>query len=287
MNPDSADQTNDFDEILNNKIHYFLFLKRLYELQIDLLKSCEGRTIKNDLIYQQMLFASLDGLFVRLHNFQDELILFLNILKSTYANHFKRSNRNGLSIDPKSVMNFDDKPDPLGQKLGAKNLTQYLQQLFDEKYDQVFPGVRARGKGQPNHSDFDLLSDALRNALKPICDHRDTVVAHWDDNQKPATLRDLKTAMSHIEELLKNLYYISKLGNYSFELGGFAANIKQSTKELAILILGEYRTRRANIHEMDTIYMMGFDVWTEGQDGEAYLNDCRSSPKYARGTGMC
>jgi predicted N-acetyltransferase YhbS len=34
---------------------------------------------------------------------------------------------------------------------------------------------------------------------------------------------------------------------------------------------------------MNTIFMMGFDAWSEGKDEERYLAACRASPKYRRG----
>jgi predicted N-acetyltransferase YhbS len=35
---------------------------------------------------------------------------------------------------------------------------------------------------------------------------------------------------------------------------------------------------------MDSIYMMGFDVWRETLDSESYLRTCRESTKYRRGS---
>lgn len=35
---------------------------------------------------------------------------------------------------------------------------------------------------------------------------------------------------------------------------------------------------------MDSIYIMGFDVWGDGASELTYLEGCRASPKYARGT---
>jgi hypothetical protein len=32
--------------------------------------------------------------------------------------------------------------------------------------------------------------------------------------------------------------------------------------------------------ELDTVYRMGFDVWADGKDEGAYLEECRGSPKY-------
>lgn len=36
--------------------------------------------------------------------------------------------------------------------------------------------------------------------------------------------------------------------------------------------------------EMESVYMMGFDVWSDGGSRENYLSGCRESPKYKRGT---
>jgi predicted N-acetyltransferase YhbS len=41
--------------------------------------------------------------------------------------------------------------------------------------------------------------------------------------------------------------------------------------------------RLAEIHEMDFVYMMGYDVWSEGLSEQAYLDECRASDKYQMG----
>jgi len=42
--------------------------------------------------------------------------------------------------------------------------------------------------------------------------------------------------------------------------------------------------RRPNDNEMESVYMMGFDVWADGTSREDYLCGCRESPKYKQGT---
>ena len=41
--------------------------------------------------------------------------------------------------------------------------------------------------------------------------------------------------------------------------------------------------RKANPAEMDQIFLMGIDVWSDGASENDYLNGCRSSAKYKRG----
>jgi predicted N-acetyltransferase YhbS len=41
--------------------------------------------------------------------------------------------------------------------------------------------------------------------------------------------------------------------------------------------------RLAEIHEMDFVYMMGYDVWSEGLSAQSYLDECRASDKYKMG----
>ncbi len=43
------------------------------------------------------------------------------------------------------------------------------------------------------------------------------------------------------------------------------------------------KIKPASPMDMDDIYMMGFDVWGEGENKETYLEQCRTSPKYKRG----
>ncbi|MGR5152375.1 GNAT family N-acetyltransferase [Photobacterium swingsii] len=42
--------------------------------------------------------------------------------------------------------------------------------------------------------------------------------------------------------------------------------------------------RKAEDHELDTIYGMGFDIWGDGLSLDAYLMGCRDSDKYLAGT---
>ena len=41
--------------------------------------------------------------------------------------------------------------------------------------------------------------------------------------------------------------------------------------------------RRAQKTELENIFLMGFDVWSDGASISKYLEDCHSSQKYARG----
>jgi predicted N-acetyltransferase YhbS len=41
--------------------------------------------------------------------------------------------------------------------------------------------------------------------------------------------------------------------------------------------------RKAKQDELDSIFLMGFDVWADGQNQPTYLEGCRSSKKYASG----
>lgn len=41
--------------------------------------------------------------------------------------------------------------------------------------------------------------------------------------------------------------------------------------------------RRAELEEYDQIYLMGSDVWSEGESLESYLEGCRDSDKYRMG----
>jgi len=41
--------------------------------------------------------------------------------------------------------------------------------------------------------------------------------------------------------------------------------------------------RKVSHHELDTIYLMGFDVWGEGLSRDEYLAGCQSSKKYQSG----
>ena len=45
--------------------------------------------------------------------------------------------------------------------------------------------------------------------------------------------------------------------------------------------------RTARAMDMDSIYMMGFDVWGVESSEEQYLRECRSSPKYRLGEWHC
>ncbi|TFH88962.1 GNAT family N-acetyltransferase [Vibrio ouci] len=44
------------------------------------------------------------------------------------------------------------------------------------------------------------------------------------------------------------------------------------------------KLRKAEAHELDFIYLMGFDVWGDGLSSDEYLVGCRNSEKYLAGT---
>lgn len=50
------------------------------------------------------------------------------------------------------------------------------------------------------------------------------------------------------------------------------------------LVRGRTRPRKAKPGDMDTIYMMGIDVWADGTSRDEYMAACRTSEKYAKGT---
>ena len=41
--------------------------------------------------------------------------------------------------------------------------------------------------------------------------------------------------------------------------------------------------RKAAPKDLDSIYLMGIDVWSDGSTEQEYLSECRSSPKYKKG----
>ena len=45
--------------------------------------------------------------------------------------------------------------------------------------------------------------------------------------------------------------------------------------------------RPAIASDMNSIYLMGFDIWGAGLSEERYLNECRNSPKYRLGQWYC
>jgi hypothetical protein len=141
MHPSAINEKDAFSKLLDEKIYYFIDLKRLYQLQTTILNLCEGRPIKNDLVYEQVLFASLDGLIVRLHNFQESVVDFLNVLKNDHLDRFKRNNKRELAVNPADV--FTDDFSKRGVDFQAANIfTRELQSQFDRNYDRLFPGVK-------------------------------------------------------------------------------------------------------------------------------------------------
>ncbi len=183
----------DFDSLLYEQINYFMELKRLYRLQMGLFEACEDRLIKNDLIYQQMLFASIDGLFVRLDNFCERLQKVLNIFKCDHLDQFKRNKKRGLTVDPKQVVS-GGQDEQWAARAVSREFERASMRWFDETYDRLLPGVKERDEGRPNHADFNRVAQNLRDMFAPIKAHRDTVVAHWDEKQSPATVVELKKA---------------------------------------------------------------------------------------------
>lgn len=48
--------------------------------------------------------------------------------------------------------------------------------------------------------------------------------------------------------------------------------------------MNERLIRKATPEDLEQIYMMGSDVWSDGDSKKNYLQGCRSSSKYAKGT---
>ncbi len=53
---------------------------------------------------------------------------------------------------------------------------------------------------------------------------------------------------------------------------------------MSVFPAGESALTIAHGDNMDVIYMMGFDAWHDDLDKLSYLQACRESPKYKRGT---
>jgi len=49
----------------------------------------------------------------------------------------------------------------------------------------------------------------------------------------------------------------------------------------------KYIIRPARPTDMDSIYLMGIDVWGDDSSEERYLNECRTSTKYQKGQWYC
>lgn len=99
-----------------------------------------------------------------------------------------------------------------------------------------FPRVLERGDGKTNHSDVDDLRKRLRAAVQPIKEHRDTVVAHWDDDPRPATWEQLDVAVATVEETLKDLYFACTFGNLEWKIG-YSADPDIVAAQLADIML--------------------------------------------------
>ena len=86
---------------LSDEIHYYIGLKRHHALIMSTLRECGKKVIGNDLIYEQLVFASLDGLVVRLVNFTRRLHKLFDEVKAngTYLDSLKRKNWEGFKRD--------------------------------------------------------------------------------------------------------------------------------------------------------------------------------------------
>lgn len=217
---------------LTDHIYAFIELKRLYEFQTHCLKNCAGKAIKNDLLYFQVLFTSIDGLILRICNFVKETYKLCDQIRSNKPREFSHTQ---IKRHLKTIKIEDD-----------NWLFNISKENLEKTYAKRFPFVVSEARDFPAQKDFDNLKAELEKIIAPIKLHRDKVVAHKEKKAKPASTNDLKVALEYIQDLLGDLYFIHSFNSYSFDFGGIAADPIKSADEFCELIL-MYKYERKQI----------------------------------------
>lgn len=209
------------EQIVKN-IHSYIEIKRLFKCQRLVIDLCAGKEIKNELLYEQMLATSIDGLVLRLTNLCGSIFTLLNRINGSYANEFYPE---VIEIHVNHIAH-----DEVSYKKMAKD---YLEEIYKE----LFPLMKFENRARPNHNDFVFMRMKLEEFLRPVKSHRDTVVAHKDDKPKAATFQEVGELLNYIEKFLANLYMLHSHSSYMMDFGGMAADINQTAEELSELIL--------------------------------------------------
>jgi hypothetical protein len=210
------------DEQIRRNIHGYIEVKRLFKFQRMVLDHCAGKEIKNELLYEQLLATSVDGLVLRLTNLGQSIFTLLSRINGSHSNEFYPE-----VID--SHIN-EIAHDEIGYKKYAKS---YLENIYSE----LFPLMKFEKRTRPNQNDFLFMRMKLEEVLKPVKAHRDTVVAHKDDRPKAATFENVQELLDYVEKFLANLYMLHSHSSYEMDFGGMAADISQTAEDFAELIL--------------------------------------------------
>lgn len=230
----------DLSKIIVKKIQDFIFLKRKKNLIYKTLELCSKKTIKNDLIYHQIILTSLNGFTVELINFTNSLYETINICKQNLE-QFSRKNPEKLLNNNQPIPPLKNLPVEPNQIIFGLDRRPMVKSSFLEKYSLLFPDLerekeRRKNEWRPSCEDFEKIVQHAKTMMEPIKSHRDTCAAHLDKVPKPATTKQLTDAMDYLEELLSDLYFILTCNVHSFDLGGYAANIEETAISLSKLI---------------------------------------------------
>ncbi len=94
---------------------------------------------------------------------------------------------------------------------------------FEAAFDRVFPNVAARNAQQLEHEDLASFSERLRTEMKPVRDHRNSMVAHAG-KPKPATFVGVRRVVDLLDQRLRDLYFVASRGTQMEMTMGGGAN---------------------------------------------------------------
>lgn len=198
--------------------HEFIDLKRLFETQDLILRQCSGKTIKDDIAYKLILFSSIEGLVLRITNFTESFLDYLDKTKSSCPRVFGVSEWNAYLARLKTSDSY---------------LYQIERKSFAKIKKRIFPHSDEWKAGRPSAKDFDELKQRLYDLYKPIKDHRDTVVAHKDKKAINLEIKSVKVFLADSEIIFQDLYQMAFCVSYIFQFGGVARRPETSAKKLA------------------------------------------------------
>ena len=77
-------------EIFTEQAYDLIAIKRLYETLGRIIAECSEKTIKNDLVYNGLVFTGLDGVILQLTNFAQQQYKILRQIQAQHLSEFSK-----------------------------------------------------------------------------------------------------------------------------------------------------------------------------------------------------
>ena len=195
---------------------------RLYEMIKKIIGNCAGKPIVDDLVYNGLIFTSIDGVVLQATNCVQDIYKTLNVIK---AHHLYRFSTEAVMTHLEQL----EQSDEYILELNRKNLIKI--------HLNWFPLMRCENREIANPTDIDLIRLRIEGVVAPLKSHRDTAVAHRDKCPKYVAASEVDFAFNLLKEFLDDFSVLNHFINASFELGGIAAIPADSADAVSDIVL--------------------------------------------------